>query len=114
MKHYIGAATLALSFLAGCASFAHEGNLRWKDGWRKGVVTALGQGPAFSERLAASCKAAHMGTPKAERYATIRIRKNSSPVWLTVPISGGQPLNVGGWVYVNLVNCNTQLEHRPN
>ena len=113
MKHCFSIATLALSFLAGCASSAREGNLRWEDGWRKGVVTAIGHGPDFSEKLVGNCKAPGLVTPSATRYATIQIKKNSSPSWLTVPIALDGPLNVGDWIYVNLVTCNTQMEPGP-
>jgi hypothetical protein len=113
MKHCFSVATLALSFLAGCASSANEGTLRWEDGWRKGVVTTLGQGAAFSEHLAANCKAAQLPTPQTARYVTIRIRKNSSPNWLTVPVPVDARMSVDDRVYVNVLSCGVQVVHAP-
>lgn len=107
------AALLASGLLSGCANSAYEGRFAWEDGWRKGAISAVGEGVVFAEMLAKNCKEAPSVQLQSARYATIQYRKNSRPVWLTVPISADSSLKVNDLVYVNVIDCSNQVERRP-
>ena len=108
------AALLASGLLSGCANAVYEGRFSWEEGWRRGVVTAVGEGTVFADKLAKNCRNALSSLPQSNRYATIMYRPASGRIWLTVPISMDASLKPDDSVYVNMLDCSKRVERRSS
>lgn len=108
------AALLASGLLSGCANTVYEGRFSWEDGWRRGVVTAVGEGTVFAEKLAKDCKNTQSSQSQSTRYATIVYRPTNLRVWLTVPIPADVSLKPDDSVYVNVLDCSKRVERRSS
>ena len=109
---FSAAVVIGLALLSGCANTSEGPRFSWYDGWRKGTVTAVGEGSVFTDKLAEECKKFQSTLPS--RYATITYRPTKNSVWLTVPISADASLKLGDSVYVNVLDCNKRVERRSN
>jgi hypothetical protein len=109
MTRYRLVPLLFISLVAACANFSDDKNLAWDKGWRKGTVTAIGDGAPFVNKLEESCKAVTARQQPAAQYATIRYRSNSSPAWRTVPIPEGENWRQGDVAYVNIHECSAKI-----
>lgn len=105
---------LAAGFMSGCANTVYEGRFSWEDGWRQGVVTAVGDGPLFAEKQAKSCKNAKLATQQSARYVTIMYRPVTGRVWITVPAPANASLKSDDLVYVNVLDCSKGVELRSS
>lgn len=101
---------LAAGTVAGCASTMYEGRLAWEDGWRKGAVTELGEGVAMTERMTEACRPPATTSTTAQRYATIKYRRDRRYSWRTVAIPPDARLAIGDVVYVNAGDCMVPIE----
>lgn len=108
------AALLAAGFMSGCANTANDGRFSWEDGWRQGVVTAVGEGPIFAEKQANSCKNAKLTSQQATRYVTIMYRPVTGRIWITVPVPADVSLKPDDSVYVNVSDCSKRVERRSS
>jgi hypothetical protein len=106
------AALLTMGLLSGCANPIYEGRLAWEDGWREGVVTSVGGGSAFTEKLSSNCKNVNTSALQSTRYATITHKPVTGRVWLTVPVAEDVPLKPNDLVYVNVFDCRKRVERR--
>lgn len=60
---------VAISLLAaGCAGVKYENGLAVADGWRKGTIMSIGNGPEYLDRIPERCASQH----SANQYALIR------------------------------------------
>lgn len=113
MKYPLSAAAfLAAMLLSGCANPIYEGSLSWEDGWRKGQITAIGEGVAFAKKLDANCGVSTSGPPTDGLYATIQYRNNGRLVWRTVVTPPDSPWEVNDLVYVNTRDCRNSVVRR--
>lgn len=109
---FSAAVLIASGLLSGCASSSTGGRFLWQDGWRKGTVTAVGDGAVFAEKLAKDCKNTQSSQSQSTRYATIVYRPTNLRVWLTVPISADASIKPDDSVYVNVLDCSKRVERR--
>jgi hypothetical protein len=112
MVRYRSVPILLVSILAACANFSDDNNLAWDKGWRKGKVTAVGDGAPFVNKLEESCKAVSASQQPQTRYATIRYRSNSSPAWRTVPIPQGVAWKKDDDIFINIRTCEVKRDQR--
>ena len=105
---------IASALLSGCASQRESNSDRfsWQDGWRVGIVIAVGEGPIFADKLAKNCK--NMPVAQSARYATISYRPVTGRIWLTVPIPDDSSLKQDDSVVVNVLDCSKRVERRSS
>ena len=103
---YIRIATPMLAMvLSACATTpVYEGRLPWREGWREGVVEAVGDSDHLKSRYRQSCSTeAPMRT--TDLLARVRWRQVGHARWWTVVVPQGTELKVGDAVYVNVASC---------
>jgi hypothetical protein len=101
-------ASLALAILTAHAAAPPDDAVAWKEGWRRGVVTAAGDAAALAQAWSADCpRTARPGSPQAH-FATVRIKKDSRPVWFTVALAEGQAVKPKDWMDVNIHDCRSR------
>ncbi|MCL4690062.1 MAG: hypothetical protein KJ007_15980 [Burkholderiales bacterium] len=106
------AVVVAAGLMGGCASTVYQGRLPWSDGWRKGVVIAVGAGATLAKEMSTSCRSAFADLRSDSPLATIKYRRDRRYAWRTVPVPPDAGLKVGDAVYVNAVDCAAPIERR--
>lgn len=104
-------AMLASGILFGCANTAYDTRFSWKDGWRQGLVTAIGEGAVFSDKLTRTCRQTDLSQQQSTRYLTIMYKPVTGRIWITVPAPANASFKPNDSVYVNVVDCSKRVEH---
>ena len=99
-------ASLALSWLAGCAT-VYEGKYDWDAGWRMGRVINVGRGAALGATYIHDCRqAVSPGDVARTVYADVAYQSEGR--WSrhrVVAVPEGMPVQVGQAVYLNVNAC---------
>lgn len=104
-----GSTVLAAALIAGCAATVFDGRFAWRDGWREGVVNAVGAEDDMRQRYAQRCGAE---AKEAARFARIRFIEMGKARMQTVAVPRDSALQVGDLVYVKVFDCAGQAIQR--
>jgi hypothetical protein len=97
-----GLVLLAAALISGCASTVYEGRYAWRDGWREGVVKAVGTDDDMRRRYAQRCGAE---AKQASRFASLRFVERGKARVQTVAVPKDSALQAGDPVYVKVFDC---------
>lgn len=97
-----GLALLAAGLISGCAATVYDGRYAWRDGWREGVVSAVGEDNGMRHRYAQRCGAA---AKQASRFAKIRFVEMGKARMQTIAVPKDSALQSGDAVYVKIFDC---------
>lgn len=102
----------ALAFLAGCASHpVFEGDRRWDQGWREGVVEKVGAASELGYRQSYDCRYRDGGAGRsaAGAFAVVGVRDMGRHRHHVVPLAPGTQPQAGAPVLTNWRNCEPPL-----
>ncbi len=97
-----GLTLLAAVLISGCAATVYDGRYAWRDGWRAGVVNAVGEDDAMRHRYAQRCGAE---AKQASRFARIRFVEMGKARMQTIAVPKDSALQTGDPVYVKIFDC---------
>jgi len=103
---------LTVLLLTGCAGIVYEGRYAFSDGWRPGRVTAVGEGPMFTENLHESCKIEKHQPSDSQRYVTISYSRGSHLAQRSLPVAKDASWKKDDLLYLNVLDCEAPLQTR--
>lgn len=95
-------ALLAAGLVSGCAATVYDDRYAWRDGWREGVVDAVGEDDAMRQRYAQRCGAE---AKLASRFARIRFVEMGKSRMQTIAVPKDSAVQAGDPVYVKIFDC---------
>lgn len=90
---------------SGCAGVTYENGLAYSDGWRKGAVLSIGNGPEYLDRVPERCVSQH----PADQFALIRYSDGHLHS-RSYTVDNVGAFHSGDKVYFNINTCNLPID----